>query len=397
MDPDRYPLTYNERQLIELVFRGDRVSRADLADITGLTGATVSRLVGRLIESGLLSESVARAGSIGQPRRHLSITPGQAYAVGVNFMRHRFDVALVDLAGTVVDYAVFQIEEVTPQSVADRAVSSLDECLARAGVARADVVGAGFSVPGNFALDGVSLRAHDYFRALDNVNMTPILEEALDLPCSVDTDGACAAIGEFMHGAGRAFETFFFIHIGHGVGGGTIIGGHLYRGPHGNASKPGVIFPYDKPRPSGQDLVETLRAAGAPVQDIADIEPIMDAVAGPLDAWLDRAADQLGEVARLATAFIDPDIIILGGRLPDDLNARLVSRIRTAELSGPSRGLPVASVLTSKLGPKSGALGAASLPVFANFFPGSVGSSYNSYANGRRREPRAAAGRLLPP
>ena len=380
------PLTYNERQVIELVFRGDQVSRADLAALTGLTGATMSRLVTRLVDLGLLSESVDRSGTIGQPRRHLSIAPGKAYSVGVNFMWHRFDVALVDLAGKVVAYDVFDIDAVTPDSLADCARSSVDALLKRSRVRRNRLIGAGISVPGNFAPDGVSLRAHDYFRALDDINLVPVFEQALDTACAVDTDGACAAIGEFLHGEGRAYDTFYFIHLGHGVGGGTIIGRRLYRGPHGNAAKSGVLFPYDQPRPSGQDLIQTLRAAGAQVRDIVDIETVMGNYKEAVDAWIDRSATQLCEVMRVVTAFIDPEIIVLGGRLPSELNRRLVGLIQQAKLVGPSRGIPVASVIASKLGPKSGALGAASLPVFANFFPGSVGSRHNAYADGRRND-----------
>lgn len=97
------------------------------------------------------------------------------------------------------------------------------------------------------------------------------------------------------------------------------------------------------------------------------------------------APGRSGRVARVATAFVDPELIVIGGRLPSDMNADLVERIQHLDLVGPSRGLPVAPIQASKLGPQTGALGAASLPVFASFFAGSVGSGHNPYVNGRRR------------
>lgn len=378
------PLTYNERLLVELIFRGAAVTRPDISERTGLTGATVTRLVTGMLSKGLITEEAERSGAMGQPVRKMSLVPRKAYSIGINFMRRRFEVALVDLCGDVISVANRETEEITPDSIASIAYSSVTKLLADKGVQLSQIIGAGVSVPGNFAPDGISLRAHDYFAALDGINLKPALEEALGIYCSIEIDGACAALGEFLHGEGRFHRNFFVIHIGHGLGGGTIIDGDLYRGPHGNSSKAGALFPYDQPRPSGQDLIEFLQARGISVTDIADIELILDDHADALDAWMDRAASQLAEASRMVTAFLDPEIICIGGRLPRTMNDELVRRINLIDLPGPSRGLPNAKVVSSSLGPGTGALGAASVPVFELLFPGSVGSRGNSYIDGRR-------------
>lgn len=379
-------LSYNERLVLELVFLNQATGRAEIAERTGLTAATVTRLVAPLVDAGLLTEQVDRVGAIGQPRRRLAIAPRKVFSVGINFMRHQFDLTVVDLNGDVLAMEQFEIDTITPESLGDASARHLASVLERIGVSRSAIIGAGYSVPGNFAPDGYSLRAHDYFRALDGLDLRPTLSAALGMPCWVETDGACAAIGEYLHGVGRRHETFFLVHIGHGVGGGAVINGQLYRGPHGNASKPGVLFPYDQPRPSGQDLLETLRSAGAVVEDIATLGMVAESHWTVIDAWLDRAAGQLGQVVRVVTAFIDPELIVVGGRLPSDMNKDLVSRTGQLVLDGPSRGLPLAPLEASSLGPQSGALGAASLPMFARFFTGSIGNGHNAYVNGRRAE-----------
>ncbi|MCR9196539.1 MAG: ROK family transcriptional regulator [Hyphomonas sp.] len=378
-------LTFNERQLFELVHRGSHISRAEIAEITNLTPPTVSRLVSRLLEIGLLSERADRSGQLGQPRRQLAVNKGQAFSVGVNFMRGRFDLSIIDIAGDVAFVETAEIDDITPHCIARAASDQLDVALARTGIDHARLIGAGFSLPGGFAEDGETLIAHSYFEPLDQMRLAPIFGEALGLRCSVDTDGACAALGEFLYGLGTDHDTFFFVHIGHGVGGGMIIDGRLYRGPHGNASKPGVLFPYEGPRPSGQDLVETLQAAGIAIQDIADLSEVGAEAQPTIDAWIDRASDQLATLSRVITGFFDPQVIFVGGRLPEAINARLVDRISGVALPGPSRGLKNAPVRVSKLGSRSGVLGAASLPVFDTFFPGSIHQAGNAYVNGRRR------------
>ena len=377
------PLTFNERRLFELVLRGKDASRTAIAEATGLTPTTISRLVSRLLDAGILSDVAEKAGRLGQPRRSLSVNPGQAYSIGVNFIHGRFDIAIVDLAGSIVWQETTEVVELTAKSVADLAAHSIERALTSKRVSRKRIVGVGFSLPGGFAPDGKVLLAHELFPELDNCDLTPIFSEALGLSVSFDTDGACATLGEFLFGGAAAHETTFLIHIGHGVGGGAIIDGKLFRGAHGNASKPGALFPYNRPRPSGQDLVEWLNDNGAPVSDLADLAHLdpMDPVIG---AWMDRAAAQIAEAGRMVTAFIDPEVIFVGGRLPNGFNRALVSRLSDISLPGPSRNLPNAPFKASSLGPSSGVLGAASLPIFEFFFPGAQANLGNAYINGRR-------------
>jgi len=380
----REPLTFNEQQLFELVHRRICATRADISETTGLTTTTVSRLVSRLVDVGLLSEKAERSGGLGQPRRLLSVRPRQAFSVGVNFMRGRFDLAIVDLAGEIAVLDSAEIEELTPEAIVSVAAERLEAALASSGIARRRLLGAGFSLPGGFSPDGETLLAHVLFQPLDQKALAPIFGEALGLTCSVETDGGCAALGEYLFGHGAGHDTFFLVHIGHGVGGGAVLDGQLFRGAHGNASKPGVLFPYGKPRPSGQDLVEMLSAAGHHVGDIADIAGVSDAASATVEGWVKRAAGELAVLGRVITAFLDPEVIFIGGRLPDALNRALVAELAKIELPGPSRGLTNAPFASAKLGPSSGVLGAASLPVFDFFFPGSRRGGGNAYVNGRR-------------
>lgn len=335
------------------------------------------------MDAGVLSEFAERSGQLGQPRRSLSINTGQAFSVGVNFIRGRFDIAIVDLAGSIVWQETTKVAELTAESVAELAASCVERALSAKRVSRKRIVGVGFSLPGGFAPDGKVLLAHELFPELDNRDLTPIFSDALGLRVSFDTDGACATLGEFLFGGATAHETTFLIHVGHGVGGGAIIDGKLFRGAHGNASKPGALFPYHLPRPSGQDLVKWMNEHKIPVNDLAELVD-HDPTSPAIEAWMDRACVQIAEAGRIITAFIDPEVIFIGGRLPDSFNRALISRLNEISLPGPSRNLTNAPFRASKLGITSGVLGAASLPIFEFFFSGAQVSLGNAYINGRR-------------
>lgn len=377
-------ISFNERRFLELIFREKSLSRGELAGRMDMTGASATRIATRLLELGIVSEGVERLGALGQPRRQLAITPRTVLSAGINFALNVVDVALVDLCGDVVALARENLERSSPLDAARRANEMLDKILLSKGISRKNVVGAGISVPGNFPQEGGSVLPNALFKEYDDVDLSGVFADVLALPAIIENDGACVALGEYYFADGHRHEVFFMYHLGHGFTAGVMLNGRLYRGAYGNACVTGVLFPYGKPRPSGTDLINELAAVGIQLPDVADLADVPDEGAAVVEAWLTRAAEQLEDAVRIATGFYDPSVIVIGGRLPGALTERLAARIRWQEIPGPSRGLKVAPVSASKLGPDAGAIGAACVPFFSRFFPGSLESNYNNYANGRR-------------
>ena len=63
-----------------------------------------------------------------------------------------------------------------------------------------------------------------------NYNIVGAFEAALGVPVGFDTDVNGAALGEFIWGAGQGFETFLYLTIGTGIGGGGMVNGNLMHG-----------------------------------------------------------------------------------------------------------------------------------------------------------------------
>lgn len=385
MPGDITNISFNERRFLELLFREKALSRKEISDRMEITGASITRIAARLLEAGIISENVERLGALGQPRRPLRISPGKIFSAGINFALNTIDVAVVDLSGDVVAIARQSLGRSAPIDSAILANDMLAGLLQQHGIDKQALVGVGVSVPANFPPDGKSVLPNALFTEFDNVDLEAVFGTVIGADTIIENDGACAALGEYYFAEGYRHEIFFMYHLGHGFTAGAVLNGRLYRGAHGNACVTGMLFPYGEPRPTGTDLVLELEAVGIRLGDVADLADIPLHGQPIVDAWLERAARQLEGAARIATGFFDPSIIIIGGRLPNALTERLVERIRWRELPGPSRGLTVAPVISSRLGPSSGAIGAACVPFFARFFPGSMESSFSNYANGRRQ------------
>ncbi|MDE6202483.1 MAG: ROK family protein, partial [Lachnospiraceae bacterium] len=67
------------------------------------------------------------------------------------------------------------------------------------------------------------------------------LREQLQVPVYVENDANCAAMGEYLAGAGRGSRQMIMVTFGTGIGGGIIFDGKLYLGRHGNSNIIGHI------------------------------------------------------------------------------------------------------------------------------------------------------------
>ncbi|MHB8653996.1 MAG: ROK family protein, partial [Terriglobia bacterium] len=64
----------------------------------------------------------------------------------------------------------------------------------------------------------------------ENFAMAQWVKETLGLPCRVDNDANCGALGEYRFGAGRGTQTLVYITVSTGIGGGIVHDGKVFRG-----------------------------------------------------------------------------------------------------------------------------------------------------------------------
>jgi glucokinase len=73
------------------------------------------------------------------------------------------------------------------------------------------------------------------------------IKENLGLPCRVDNDGNCGALGEYQFGAGRGTSSLVFLTISTGIGGGIVWEGKVHRGMDNFAGELGHLPMADSP------------------------------------------------------------------------------------------------------------------------------------------------------
>lgn len=379
-----FTLSANERRVLDVIWREGPIARQDVALRTGLTAASVTRLTQHLDEGGLIVSGFEKTGSRGNQRQPVSINPDAALSFGVSFSHTFLEVGLMNLGGELIDSARHPLREATAQEIAITAKAGVDRLLSKRRINKSKIIGIGFALPGDFALEAPFLQAHAYFPHLRGVDILSVLKSHFDFECFVENDCNTAAFGERVLGFGKSYGTFLSVFLGHGIGSGLILNGDLMRGVNGNAGAIGYVYPMDQPRPSGQDLFETLQAAGLKVSDFDDYEPLSANAAPALSEWFVRAGRQLCDGLSIAARLFDPEAIILGGRIPPHFLQALVDHIDEDLFCAAGAPLRKPVIHASELGPKAGVIGAAALPVYHTYLKSDVPTARDNYVNGRR-------------
>lgn len=104
---------------------------------------------------------------------------------------------------------------------------------------REEIIGVGVGAPGTVAADSGVVKYPPNFADWAEVELGGELVKALQLPITVENDANVAALAEARFGAGVGDPDFLFVIWGTGVGGGIILNGDIYRGPHGGAGEIG--------------------------------------------------------------------------------------------------------------------------------------------------------------
>ncbi|GAA3206037.1 ROK family transcriptional regulator [Dactylosporangium siamense] len=386
--------------MLDQIQLADGVSRVEIAQHTGLTPQTVSGIVRRLIDEGIVREDGARTSNGGKPRTVLRLNADAGRAVGLHFDPVELAAVVVDLLGRPLVTARRTTPRPADPALVTAAMAELvDEVLLEAGVQRSQVLGLGLAAPGPIDQHVGMVISPPQLANWSRVPIKEMLATATGLEVTLDNDATAAAVAERWAGAGRGVANFAYFHLGTGVGGGLVLGHQVYRGGSMNAAEFGhTSVAEDGPgcycgnRGCLESLVNPpaivaaahrLLAADPPASSLSELyraDPVavdhpticLAAAAGdPLAAAvIDAAAEHLATVVVNVVNIVDVDLVILGGHGIRHVEARfrqaVVRALATRTLA---RRIRIVDVALSPLGVDAAVVGGAALVLHATFSP----------------------------
>lgn len=370
---------HNRRVTLQAVRLYGPISRPELAGITGLTLPTVSTIAADLMDRGLVRMSGRRKGRRGQPAVELSLDPDGGLTFGVNIGADHVTTVLVDLAGEVRDRVEHAVSRPTPER-AFEIIAEHTKTLAGADLWRSRrILGLGVAVPARFGAARSELIPPPYLESWRSADIPTELGKVCGLRVWVENDANAAALGESYYGAGREVSNFLYIYMGFGIGAGLVIDRELYLGARGNAGAISLIQFADQPVPPARSvrpdggatgaLYRLLRDQGMSVRGPNDLEPLFNQGNPYLMRWLDDSAELLATPIAAAQCLLDPQVILVGGRIPSALLGYLVEKLASTLPPWLESVGHQPRLLHAKSGIDAAALGAAILPFYNDIVP----------------------------
>lgn len=362
--------TESESKVLREVLRQQNITQPSIIRATGLSQQTVSRLVAELSDRGALRQGRRIAsGKRGQPSIVVDVAPEYACSIGVALMTDAMSVVLMDFSGNVRAHRHIPLAAMSRTSVFDYLNRTVDSFFATTGLDRGRLVGIGVGISG-YNLDGRT--RFNPPRQLDDwamVELDHLFSEALGIPAWAENDGNAAAIGESLLGAGRKLDNFVYVFIAAGIGGGVILNHQLWRGVHGNGGEIGLILPRDVfQMPTLTTLYQSIARAGIALDGMSDMLDRFDVEWPGVAEWVERSRDPLSQIASSIAALLDPDAIVIGGRIPRSLAERVIPTIDLYDDARRAEPRALPRIMVSETEYDSCAIGAAMLPLEKRFF-----------------------------
>jgi predicted NBD/HSP70 family sugar kinase len=315
---------YHANEIFHRIRIEPQISQRDIVLRTGFDKSTVSSIVNRFDELGLVVRTPASGPrSPGRPSEGLSISPECGVLAGVQVEAERLGFVVAGLDGAPLaqtelpfDGKVDGLEEQVADGIA-AAVAASDR--------QGQVLGVGVSLPGLVDADGILL--HAPILGWHDVRVFDLLSRTVSQPLYVGNDGKAAAMAEHMFGSCIDIDNFIYLFSGSGVGGALFLGGELYTGAHGLAGElghikvvpqgrlcscgaSGCLSAYLSERALGQEIGQI---SGRPVRSFDDILARAQQGDGVVLGVLEQAGEILGSAVSTLVNIFNPPVVTLGG------------------------------------------------------------------------------------
>lgn len=239
----------NRMALLRLLRGESGLSRADLAQRSGLTRSTVGALIKELIDEGWLEEAAAAAaaragGGRGRRPTPLGLDSHRLLLVGAELGPDAICAVTTSIRGEVLDMQMAPLRSTDPNQACRQLVQMITALSSRVVQGGARLLGIGVAMPGAVDMRSGRLQFAPNI-GWRNLAVGPLLDAELasagfdGVPVYFHNEADLAAVGEIEFGARPAGEPLVYVSCGVGVGAGIMLKEGLFTGATGAAGEIG--------------------------------------------------------------------------------------------------------------------------------------------------------------
>lgn len=290
------------------------------------------------------------------------------YTVGIDIGGTNTRIALISETYEIIKRVQFITNTEDPSIVLHDIKKTIDSF-------QVTIQGVGVSCPGPLdLLHGIIKTPPNLGKRWHGFAISKALQEILQVPVYLENDANLACLAEAILGQGKDYEFVQFLTVSTGLGSGFVMHKEIYQGAHGFAHEIANI-PLWKNGPqhgsiyaggveaicSGTAIVSRAKKAGLDVVHAGDVNTL--ALQGNVEAMqiMDDAIEYLANTIAIIYAFMDPEIVILGGSVSIKINGFVEEVERRVKAKVYPDVKEWIHVVRTNLSEDSGLLGAACL------------------------------------
>ena len=161
----------------------------------------------------------------------------------------------IDVGGTKIAYGLFDDQnvmtdhfrektdpDISGPALTDQIMQQINVLLQRNRLSQGDLEGIGICMPSFILFDEGYICMTSAMINVRDFAMRDYMAERLSVPIVLDNDSNCAALAEYIFGAGRGSRNMIYMAASTGIGSGLILNGELFRGSYGWAGESGHML-----------------------------------------------------------------------------------------------------------------------------------------------------------
>lgn len=383
MNADRVaPVQHAKQQLLlDLLTASGPLARVDIARQTGWVRSTVSILVNQMRQTGLLVEvpSAVRSGR-GRPSSVVCVNPSAGAAIGIDFGFRHVRGVIADISHQPLLQQQLELgQDYSPNEGLDAAASLIETLIESSGFPVGRILGVGAAVPAPMNLGDGTVSHSAMIPLWSGVNVGAELQRRSGCLVRTDNESKLAAMAEHLWGAGQGRDSLVYLKLHSGIGGAVIVHGQLVHGKRGGAGE----FGHMSLDPNGPLCRCGNRGC---LESYAGIPAILSALHGAFGHFptlpdvmqryaagdpacrrvFAESAFRAGQAVGLLCNALNPDCVLIGGRLADAGPSFLDEIARSAALVSLAMNRDV-DIEFGSLGKYASAMGAVALILSCGF------------------------------
>lgn len=346
----------NTRLVLEAIIQHDPISRAELSSLLGLTKATVSSIVTRLLEQHLIRETGSRDTSKGRKPIMLTFAKENGHVLSIDLTGRQIVLMTCNLRGE--DCRLYQYaNHYSPSALLQPLKLLIQKTMDTLPPTIHGVIG--ITVGVHAAVHDNTILFCPYYD-LTGLPLAQELEHTFHIPVFIENEANFSALGEktFCHD----YSNMINLSIHTGIGLGLILNHQLYTGRSGFAGEFGhtIVEAGGRPCPCGnRGCIEQYASEPAILREYAELACLSSPTVDDLIADYRRQSPPAVSAIRTFTKYMaiainniatifNPDIIIINSSFTSylpDIIPMIQERLSRAQAAAASQSHPASDKL----------------------------------------------------